>query len=597
MLFGFEALAPVVMGALLVALFAAFALEISSPDVIAIGLVAILLVLKIISTNDVLAAMSNPAPLTIASLFVISSALVRTGALDAFATHITGLAGHSRTLSIVLLLGSISVLAAFTNTTPLVTMMIPIGITLARNLRMAPSKLLIPISFAAILGGTCTLLGTSTNLLVDGVARRAGLPPFSIFDIAPVGAPVAVVGLLWLVIGDRLLPDRLTVAGLTSTGSNKRFVVSIFIEPQSPYIGLGPREIDLLARGDRQLVDVIRGDASLRRSLDDCVLEEGDILVVRTSAADLMTMKQQGRLALTPESSEPHLVPLSSRNSVLVETLLAPGAAIIGHKLGDLRLRRRYGVYPIALHRRGANLQERFEAVPLQVGDTLLIEGAPEDLQRLVDDQQLVNIAEPSTRPFRRGKAPVAIAVVPAIVIAAAFHVMPLAGLSVLGVAIVLGAGCVEPDEAFKSVQWRIVALVVAMLAIASGLENTGLVQHIVGFAKPFLDHQSPWVALASIYLLSLVLTELVTHSAVGAVMTPIAISLAHALHVNPRGFVVAVMFAASASFLTPIGYQTNTLVYGAGGYRFSDFFKFGLPLTLIVSTTTLILIPMLWPL
>jgi di/tricarboxylate transporter len=310
--------------------------------------------------------------------------------------------------------------------------------------------------------------------------------------------------------------------------------------------------------------------------------------------ADLLSMKEEGNLTL-PEAER--MQSIGTRTSSMVEVLVGPTAGILGKTLRHLRLRRRYGVYPLALHRRGANLAERFETAPLEVGDTLLVEGAPEDLRRLVEDYDLVNVAEPSERGFRRTKAPIAIAVLIAVVVGAALGLMPIAGLAVIGAATVLATRCVEAEEAVQAVDWRTLGLIVAMLGVGAAMENVDLVGEIVRAISPYLIAFSPLFALGVVYLLSSALTEIVTNNAVAVIVTPVAIGLANGLGVDPRPFVVAVMFAASASFLTPIGYQTNTLVYGAGGYKFFDFIRIGGVLNLVCFAITMLLIPIIWPL
>lgn len=589
-----EPYGALIVSVVITALFIAFSREWRTPEVSAGIAVSVLLLLRIISVEDVLGVLSNSAPATIASMFVISAALVRTGALEAFALLFKSGARSHPLRTTAMFLVAIAAMSAFMNNTPLVMLMIPVAFALSREMETSPSRLLIPVSFSAILGGTCSLIGTSTNILVDSVAQENGMAPFHIFEIAPLGAALAAAGIVTMLLLRNLLPERTTVSAVSHSESSKKFVLEAVIEDNSPHVGRKARDVAAFNRPDRQLIDVLRANFSLRRHMHDVVLQPGDVVVLRTSIAELLSMKEEGNLTV-PEVE--HMQSLGTRTSAMVEVLVGPTAGILNKTLRHLRLRRRYGIYPLALHRRGANLAERFETSPIEVGDTLLIEGAPEDLRRLVEDYDLVNVAEPSERGFRRSKAPIAIGVLIAVVVGAALGLMPIAGLAIIGAATVLVTRCVEAEEAVQAVDWRTLGLIVAMLGIGVGMENVDLVGEIVRAISPYLAVFSPLFALGVIYLLSSALTEVVTNNAVAVIVTPVAIGLANGLGVDPRPFVVAVMFAASASFLTPIGYQTNTLVYGAGGYKFFDFIRIGGALNLVSFAVAMLLIPIFWPL
>lgn len=587
-------IAPIATAVIIVALLIAFAREWRAPMVTAGIGVAALLISGIISVDDTLGVLSSPALATIGAMFVLSSALVRTGAINAFTNFATQRAKTNPALAFFAFLGMAAALSAFMNNTPVVMLMIPIAVQIARETGQSSSKWLIPLSYAAILGGTCTLIGTSTNLLVDTVARQNGLERFTIFEIAPVGIAATAIGLVVMFLARGVLPDRGSVIDLGSQQSSRKFIVQAVIEEGSPHIGVRARDVLAFNQPERRIIDVLRGDDSLRRDLNEAILRAGDIVVLRSSVAEILSMKEEGQLgADTPNTMQQ----TDARRSTMVEVLIGPGARVLSRTLRHLRLRRRYGIYPIALHRGGMNMADRFETTPLSIGDTLLIEGSPDDLNRFAEENNLVSISRPAERGYRRDKAPLALAITGCVVLGATLNLMPIAGLALIGAIAVLATRCVEIDEALGAVDWRVLGLIAAMLSIGVAMENSGLVSVLVALVEPWLATLAPILVLAFVYLITTVLTETVTNNAVAVVVTPVAIALAQALGLDPRPFVVAVMIAASASFITPIGYQTNTLVYNAGGYRFTDFLRLGLIMDATTFVAAMVIIPLVWPL
>ena len=578
--------------AIILLVFVAFALERYPPEVVACGGAVGFLLCGYLKAEEITSVFSNPAPITIAAMFILSGTLIRTGVLDAAAGWLlTRVADRPATALLVTATGVIFA-SAFINNTPVVIVLIPIAVEIARTLKIAETKLLMPLSFITILGGTCSMIGTSTNLLVDGVARSQGLEPFAIFEIAPVGIVTALVGLAYLaLVGWRLLPSRDGVGAKLSENSEDGYFTEVVVRDGASAIGKPLGEVGALSSRGIRAVAVRRGTETLRRDVTAIVLQKADRIVMFATPEEILTLRASDGFRIA--RSQPQR---ASEERIVVEATVAPHRRGIGR--GALELTGLSGtgtsVLGVMRHRHvpGPSLQE----IRLRPADRLLLEGPPEAIARISDENDLVGVNVSRARRFRREKAPLALAALAAVILVSAFGLAKIQTAAFVAIAAILLLRVIDADEAWRTIRGDLLILIFAMLAIGTGMEKAGTAQMIVDAVTPLIEHAPHLVVLLVIYALSSLLTEIVTNNAVAVIVTPIAIALGAKLGVDPRSLVVAVMFGASASFATPIGYQTNTLVYAAGNYRFTDFIKVGLPMNIIVGIATTIAIYFYYP-
>ncbi len=581
----------IVLG-LVVAMMVAFFTEKFPPEAVGLAGAVVLLLSGILSPVEMLSGFGNPATVTVACMFILSAGLQKTGALTALGAVLMRTARWPWLLLLLIMVvtGAIS---AFVNNTAAVAVLLPLVLLAARERKLPASRFLIPLSYASQFGGACTLIGTSTNLLVNSIAMKAGVPAFSMFEFAQLGLLLFAAGTLYLwVLGPWLLPDRAATEMVERYGLGE-FITELRVMPGSPLIGrtLGAGRLP----GDSAaLVEIVRNKCHLLSPLDE-PLQAGDLLLVRGEAKALLALKDRHGLALNPEFKLRDAV-LQGGDLMLAEAIVAPGAPFAGQTVGDLRFGDEHELAVLALQRHGAVLRQRLAHTPLEIGDILLVLGRRAAVHRLTHDRDFILLGEVSAPKLTRGRVPWALGIMATVVAAAALGWIDILPAAILGGLALWATGCLKTEEIFESVQWRVVVLLAAMIPLGTALEKTGgaawLAQHALGLA----GNSSPLYALGAVYLLTAVLTEFMSNNATAVLIAPLAIGIAHSLGLDPKPFLMAVAFAASTSFATPVGYQTNAMVYTAGGYRFSDFARLGIPLNLLFFAIAVWGIPRFWP-
>ena len=572
---------------------ALFATEKLSVDLVALLALGALVTTGLVSAEQAISGFGNPATVTVAAMFVLSAGLGKTGALSALGQWLVRFGKNETWLLLLIMLGMAAV-SPFINNTAAVAVFLPLVMGAAASRNVSSSRLLIPLSFASQFGGVCTLVGTSTNLLVNSIAERHGLKGFGMFEFTPLGLFLVAAGVLYfLLLGRWLLPRRRS-ARLTENYELGEYITELRVMKDSPLLGQTVVGAKLGEVHDITVLEILREGRKIWSPTYE-PLREGDLLLVRGAVKQLFKLKDNLGLELESKRRLEDQA-LAGQELELVEALLPPQSRLVGRTLRGLDFHWRYKTVVLALHRRGQTLREKLATVRLRVGDALLLLGPRNEIARLRKDDNFVVLEARGDVTLDRRKAPLALGIVALVVVLAALKVLPIVATALLGCVALVLTRCLRVEEAYRAIDWKIIVLLAGVLPLGAALEQTGAARFLVHQALHFCGDASPLFALGTVYLLTAVLTEFMSNNAAAVVVASVAISLATTLGVDPRPFLVAVTFAASTSFATPVGYQTNTMVYNAGGYRFTDFLKVGIPLNFLFFIIATWLIPKFWP-
>jgi di/tricarboxylate transporter len=584
---GWQAWATV---AIIVAAVIAFASEKIRIDLVALVVLALLVVLRIVGLDEALSGFSNEATITVAAMFALSMGIERSGALEPLSRWLSRIK-RPWLLTLAMML-TIAPMGAFVKNIALVATFLPLALRVCARSGTSPARVLMPMAYAAQMGGVCTLIGTSSNLLADTLAQKHGMAPIGVFEFTKLGAILALAGITYLLlVGRWLLPQKVD-AQLPVERDIGKYVAELRIGRESAIRDKTIEEVGMGEKYGVHPIQLLRGEEELWSPRSE-KLQAGDVLLVRGEWDKIEDFRKTARLEHAPEQN---YTQEGDDPRVLVEIMVAPASRVQGRTLPELNLQWLYDANVLAIHRRGHILRSTLKSVELDLGDVLLMLIDENKVPRLRSDDRFIVLSAREEAQSTPRKAWLAVGIMASVVVVSGMHWLPIPAAAICGAIAMAFAGCYGRRDIYQSMDWKIIVLLGAILPLGIAIEKTGLADTVVAASMGLVGGHGPLLALLVVYLLTALLTELMGHNPSVVLMVGIAIAMAHSIHADPRPFVVAVAFAAATSFATPVGYPTNTMVYYAGGYRFTDFMKVGIPLIAIFCALSMWLIPQFWP-